>query len=308
MRSEIRVGVGALAFVLSACGGGGSRGGEGTLNQQGSNPGAGLPVVVNFQASDATVVYDAASAAITANADLGVTGSRIDAAGIGSTVSITTGANGYLSSVTLNILTPGAAFDQTYTSVMPLTGLTLNELATALEGVNNASNTANGFIAAQQAQAQTLSASAYGIWAANDGGGNGRIGVLAIGNETTPAAMPMTGTATYNGTTIGVGTSTTTAFALSGTAQIVANFATASVTTSFSNIVTQNLATNAVGAMSDLTGASVIAGNKYAGPLAGGGLAGQVSGTFYGPAAQETAGVWNVSGGGLTAIGSFGAR
>lgn len=207
----------------------------------------------------------------------------------------------------LNVATPSGTFTQTYTAFAPLTGLTLDQFAIELEAVNIGA-VPTGFLASQAAQAQTLSFSAYGIWASDDGGGNGRVGVLAIGNETSPAAVPMAGTATYNGTTIGAAASTTAAFALTGTAQIVANFGAGSATTTFSNITTENIATNAIGALPNLTGTSVIAGNKYTGPLAGGALAGQVNGTFYGPVAQETAGVWNVSGGGLTAIGSFGAK
>jgi hypothetical protein len=58
----------------------------------------------------------------------------------------------------------------------------------------------------------------------------------------------------------------------------------------------------------NLTGTSTISGNAYAGAISGGTLTGTINGNFYGSAAQETAGVWQASGGGNTWIGSFGAK
>jgi hypothetical protein len=132
--------------------------------------------------------------------------------------------------------------------------------------------------------------------------------------------MPASGTATFNGATIGVGGATggSTAYSLVGNAQIIANFATQSVTTnltnlstlilSINNLSTQTISTNAVGSLPNLSGTSTISGNAYAGPIAGTGLTGTIKGNFYGPAAQETAGVWQASGGGNAWIGSYGAK
>jgi hypothetical protein len=121
--------------------------------------------------------------------------------------------------------------------------------------------------------------------------------------------VPATGTATFTGSTIGVGSINGTAIqALQGDAKIVANFASQSVSTNFTSLGTQNISTQATGSLPDLTGTSTLAGNAYAGSISGGGLTGTVNGNFYGSAAQETAGVWQASGGGNVWIGSFGAK
>jgi hypothetical protein len=80
------------------------------------------------------------------------------------------------------------------------------------------------------------------------------------------------------------------------------------VTTNISNLQFQSLASNVVTNQPNLAGSATISGNQYTGTLSGGSLAGTSTGTFYGPAAAETAGVWKVSGGGTTAIGSYGAK
>jgi hypothetical protein len=155
-----------------------------------------------------------------------------------------------------------------------------------------------------------LNYAAYGLWASGDTATAGRAGTFAFGNLTPTASVPATGSATFNGTTIGVGaaTSGSTVYALQGTAQIIANFATQSVTTNLTNLGTKNIWTNAVGSLPNLSGTSTISGNAYAGTIAGTGLTGTINGNFYGPAAQETAGVWQASGGGNAWIGSYGAK
>jgi len=166
------------------------------------------------------------------------------------------------------------------------------------------------FLFTQWAGNNSLSASAYGIWGASDTTGlAGPAGTYALGNLTPAAAVPATGTATFTGSTIGVGSINGTAIqALRGDAQIVANFASLSVTTNFTNLGTQNISTNATGSLPDLSGTSTLAGNAYSGPISGSGLTGTVNGNFYGTAAQETAGVWQASGGGARWMGSYGAK
>jgi hypothetical protein len=51
-----------------------------------------------------------------------------------------------------------------------------------------------------------------------------------------------------------------------------------------------------------------VSANRVSTTLSGGGSSGNLNGTFYGPSAQEVAGAWRVTGGGNTAIGSFGAK
>jgi hypothetical protein len=170
----------------------------------------------------------------------------------------------------------------------------------------------------QSAAGQTLNYSGFGLWGEtwlNDsqGNGSGRLFAFAFGNPTSGAAMPVSGSATYNGTTSGAGGAAdsktpNSLTALQGNAQIVANFSNQSVNAKLTNLTTQNLYTSAMGTLPDLTGTAAISGNAYSGAIAGTGLSGSIKGNFYGPAAQETAGVWQASGGGINWVGSFGAK
>jgi hypothetical protein len=219
-------------------------------------------------------------------------------------------------------VTPAASFNNFYdpTGTAPSTigivpfaplssgqPLTLGQLATFLNAVNTTALSSG----AVTSLATGLSSSVYGIWASNDTGSSGRVGVFATGNPTPTASMPTNVTATYNGSTIGVAGSPSASYAVTGTVQLTATFATGNVTTTISNLQFQNTATNAITNQPNLTGLATISptmGNQYGGPLSSAALTGTSTGTFYGPAAKETAGVWNVSGGGLTAIGSYGAK
>ena len=293
----------SIGFCLAACGGGSSTsGGAGDPN----------PIVIptKFQAASTTPPpYAAASAAGSFTVVLGLAASGIAAADTGSSISVTTDGRDHLSSLTITVTTGGANFTQTYAGTQLQSfggGLTLSQLASAIEHVVNAPGVATG--AVLQGANLGLNYSTFGAWVSNDGGGSFRVGNFAAGTETLPASVPVMGSASYAGATTGVGGSGGSYFAFTGSAAINANFLTGAVTTTFSSLKTQNLQTNAVGVLPDQTGGGVIAGNKYSTNIAGGGMIGTANGTFYGPIAQETAGVWTSAGGGTTVIGSFGAH
>jgi hypothetical protein len=259
-----------------------------------------------FQAAGTTAAYGAASAAGSFTVVTGLAASGSAAADTGSAISVTTDSNGRLSSLTIDVTTGGANFSQTYagTQFQSLGGaLTLAQLASIIETVVNAPGMATGVVF--QGANQGLSYSAFGNWISNDGGGAFRIGNLAAGNETLPASVPVVGTANYAGSTSGVGGTGSAYFAFTGSAAISANFLTGAVTTTFSGLRTQDLQSNALGVLPDQTGGGIITGNKYSTNIAGGGMVGTANGTFYGPVAQETAGVWRSTGGGTTVIGGF---
>jgi transferrin binding protein len=287
----------AFLFTLSACGGGhsGSSSPMPDPNQ----------TSFRFQGASTTVVYPVDSAAMGFSTVGGVSASGIDPAGAGSTLTVTTDAEGRISSLTITVTTAGVNFSHTYdgSTLHPLsTPLTLASLANLVQRVGNAAPGATGFVF----QAPGLSFSTFGTWLSNDGGSNFREGVLAGGTQT--ASMPTLGTATYNGSTTGFGANGAASFVLMGNAQILANFGNGSVTTTFSNLTTQDVNTNAVGALPNQTGSGIISGNRYSTAISGGSMSGGANGTFYGSTAQETAGVWKSSGGGITAMGSFGAH
>jgi hypothetical protein len=236
------------------------------------------------------------------------------ASGQGATITVTTLGGAY--TVVFNIPTTGTTFTQQFSEgVFDYGGAFVTyspdatDLAGLFKGVFGSPNTTDSLIT-QSVGAQYLNYAAYGLWASGDTATAGRAGTFAFGSLTPAASVPSTGSATFNGITIGVGgaTSGSTVYALLGSAQIIANFATQSVTTNLTNLSTQNISTNAVGSLPNLSGTSAISGNAYAGTIAGTGLTGTINGNFYGPAAQETAGVWQASGGGNAWIGSYGAK
>jgi hypothetical protein len=226
----------------------------------------------------------------------------ISAAGQGATVTLTTDASGNLSRV---VIPAGGITDGAGGPGHPLTSpLTLDfgyQLDDVLAFPGDQADTLS-----QAAAGQGLTSSAYGLWAVS-GTTGAAVGGLAFGNLTPATSVPVTGSATFNGFTIGLGgaTNSNPTQTLQGNAQIIANFATQTVTTNLTNF---SYGPSVKAPVPDLTGTSSMTGNAYAGPISGGGLNGTISGNFYGPAAQETAGVWQASGGGNTWIGSYGAK
>jgi hypothetical protein len=265
-------------------------------------------IAVNLQAAKTTVAYQAAAATVL-GASKGMGNIIFSAAGQGATLTLSTDASGNLSGV---IIPAGGITDTVSgaggTGASLTSPLTLDftfQLNDTLAFTNEHSYTLS-----QVAAGQGLTSSAYGLWASTGGRLPGDAGAFAFGNLTPAASAPTTGSATFNGFSIGMGgaiDSGATHF-LKGNAQIVVNFATQNVTTNLTNFVTGSYTSSAKPSVPDLTGTSTIAGNAYAGAISGGGLAGTINGNFYGTAAQETAGVWQAAGGGNAWIGSFGAK
>lgn len=157
--------------------------------------------------------------------------------------------------------------------------------------------------------AECLSHSAFGGWIRNNGS-SFDLGMVSGGNLSLDT--PTTGSATYTGKTVGVGATGTQSFAFVGDANLTADFAALTVTSSFSNLVTQDLNTDAIGSLPNINGTATIdhfsdGTSGYDGTVSSNGFTGTISGDFYGPAAAETAGTWTASDGATDLIGSFGA-
>jgi hypothetical protein len=231
------------------------------------------------------------------------------AVGPEATITLTTDASGNLRFVTIP-----AGFINNLVSGAGGTGFSLtspNTLDFAFQ-LNDTLAFTNewSYTLSQVAAGQGLTSSAYGLWAATGDSKPGNAGALAFGNLTPATSVPATGSATFNGFTIGLGGATNggATHALQGNAQIIANFATQTVTTNLTNFSAYSYTSSVKISVPDLTGTSAMSGNAYTGAISGGGLNGTINGNFYGPAAQETAGVWQASGGGNTWIGSYGAK
>jgi hypothetical protein len=302
--SAVRTGMLLVSLVaMAGCGGGGGGGGGSSVVLPTPGPAPSVP----FQAPNATVTYsvDVASAYVI---NQSVASTRLVPAGgdinnLPSYITITTNSSGSMSQISFAIQAPGGYFSSTYTDISSFPPLTLNQLANLLQVVNTTVG-ADGFIG----EGPGLSYSAYGLWASNDTATSGRFGAVALGSQTPLGSMPVSGTGTYQGSTLGAGIDGAGPYALRGNVTMSVNFGTGAASTTMSGIQRQHLVTNNVSVGADLTGTGTVSGNRVTTTLAGGGSSGGLHGTFYGPSAQEVAGAWRVTGGGNTTVGSFGAK
>ncbi len=173
-----------------------------------------------------------------------------------------------------------------------------------------------------------LSYVSFGFWdkTGMDFGAISNAGTYMFGFETPLSAMPTTGTAHYSGTGAVSGMAVVPGAplalpALSGNAAFDANFSTGQVTGSFTGMkataglttlpwndvsVTASIAAG-TNTFTGTTGAASAPANAYALKST---ATGQVTGGFYGPAANEIGAVWTLSNGDGTgaAIGTVGGR
>ena len=184
------------------------------------------------------------------------------------------------------------------------------------------------------AAAVGLSYASFGSWSLNPCSATGSgcsptyIGTSAgaqAGVQKT-AAMPTTGSATYTGGAEGyvlqpVAKNANNAAQFWGTSSLTANFATNAITGSVSAIKAYNPSTQALlGTVNTVNLTATISGANFTGTTSASttkgtafnttGATGNLTGSFYGPAANEVAGVFNLNGGtnSTTLVGSFGAK
>ncbi len=154
----------------------------------------------------------------------------------------------------------------------------------------------------------------FGIWATGAGTGTGTVGEISAGAQTSPSAIPISGSATYLGITGGryldtAGNDYFTSSNLSATA----NFATRSLSFATTNTArTADLLTTQSAPSLNMTGTlSYSSGsNEFSGAVTTvGGLVGTAAGRFYGPSAQEIGGTFRLQGSGVEGyVGAFGAK
>jgi hypothetical protein len=264
-------------------------------------------VALNLQPAKTTVIYPAAAVAAVGKGFGNIT---LSVSGQGATITLGADASGNLSSVAIpmgNISEPIIGSGRSLTDPLTLDFYYQLQDVFAFAGMANEL----GYTISQVAAGQGLTSSGYGLWASSGTAALGT-GAFAFGNLTPPAAVPATGSATFKGFTTGMGGAAdgTAAFVLTGNVQIIANFANQSVSANLTNFTTSNISytSKATAVLPSLSGTAAMTGNAYTGPISGGSLTGSINGNFYGSAAQETAGVWQVSGDGNVWMGSFGAK
>jgi hypothetical protein len=310
-------------LALAGCGHGGGGGASG--------------IQVPFQTAGTTVLYSSAGTAATSFPNsvtptlggpssssvsftngTGITASGIEPAStVGNTVTLTTKVDGTVSTITINIMTPGTGPalgpptepPQTFAGVAQgMATLTTAQFSALLAAIAAApAGTSN---AVYQSAVAGLSFSAYGAWMYSNGGGNYNVGTYAFGPQT--ATMPVVGTATYNGSTLGFGANNATPFTFTGSVQSTANFATDAITAfNITGLITRDVNdANPGPAVANFSASApgAIAGSTFSAPIGNGTLTGLANGAFYGPNAAEAAGVFNVANPGktLTLTGAYG--
>jgi hypothetical protein len=317
MSSPLPLLMGALA--LAACGSGGSGSGSGAAAGGGA-----VAITVPFQTALPTQAFGplGASAPLsvssTFTAGQGITASGGVGANLNTTtVTITTTAGGDLVSLELSA-TPGGGpgipdtiFATAANSTKPVVGITTvpitaAQLAPLVAAI--AAAPVNSVSTVYQGTAASLSYTGYGSWMMSAGGGSYNVGFYSFGQPT--PVMPVIGTASYTGTTIGFGSSGATPFSLTGTVTAMANFAADTIPSfQLSNFVTHDVNdANPGPVLPTLSGSGTITGNQYFFTLSGGAFNGSVGGQFFGPGARETGGVWGAVNGTTTVTGGFGAH
>lgn len=256
-------------------------------------------------------------------------------------VNATTAGNSSTDTATLVVPSGGGAPTITFNTSAPGGGvpIALSSTGTGNYGGFNANEYSGSFGASGTTYsvnlndvgvANGLSYSTFGDWTTYNGSNNlVGFGVYSVGSQTPLSSMPTTGTATYSGGAIGavVVNSSGTSYGLSSSSVTLnANFGANSITGTIANISAysvSNAGTAPVGTMNDinLTGGT-ISGNSFTGSAAASstpgtavnitGATGSFLGSFYGPAAQEAGGTFNLSSGSGASstliTGAFGAH
>lgn len=299
----------ASALLLAGCAGGGGGSAASPAPQAtadnivvGAGGSSSAPAVL---ATDTTPVT---TAGVTYPANLTVArpiGS--DPAGVSASVTNNSAA---AFDVTVNSVTDGTSASERFTEANVVVRQPDVIVATKIGGDNLIHEVVLGGV-------DTLSYTRWGFWARSDSnkvlGANEIVATLYGGRETPVGAVPIAGSATYLGITVGVGIDRAGVVdAIAGNLSLTANFSTSTVSGSVTGLINSQSAPLDARA----TMAGTVGGNGYAGTVQGTNLSGNTvlgsgnfDGKFFGPAAEETAGKWNFnSTDGSKLMGAFGAR
>jgi len=142
----------------------------------------------------------------------------------------------------------------------------------------------------------TIATRSYGGAATyrDNSNGNVRLGAVSMGNVTPTASVPGSSTATYNGTTVGQAVISSRLYDITGQAKMGVNFNTGTFNFATSNLTAyQN--NQSAGSANSLAVVSngTISGNSFSGAILNGGMSGSMSGSFYGPNAEQAGGTFD---------------
>ncbi len=209
---------------------------------------------------------------------------------------------------------PATSVSSTTASTATVSPLGRPENFVQMKGLQNSNETLEIFNPANAND--QLNFSTFGAWnthttASNSASGTvGGYGVISSGQNTPVGSLPTTGTASYVGALTGFLNRGTGAAetAIRGDAALTANFGTAQVVSAFNVPGTFT----AAGLASITPGTTNFSGATFTTrvtdttlPQA---MTGDLRGSFFGPAAQETGGTFTLKGGQASVIAAFGAK
>jgi hypothetical protein len=205
----------------------------------------------------------------------------------------------------------------------PALGISNQLLSRDICGFCSSADVGQVFLHIASPATSNLNWTSYGMWGvqANSAPASTTSAAFVTGYKTSDAAVPKSGTATFNGSVVGqvmypqAGQENGVAYSdLTGKAALEANFASGAITGNLTNMMAGSNPWNSVSlAGSIATGQNYFSGSTAAtsAPANETALSGSATGTFagmfFGPSAQELGAVWTLSDGHGSAIGSIGA-
>jgi hypothetical protein len=176
--------------------------------------------------------------------------------------------------------------------------------------------TASAVIADPYAPSLNWNYQTFGVWGAVTGPTNSVFGALSAGSPTPGSAVPTSGNAVFNGLTAGFYVDASgTSFATASTMTANVSFSSRSIGFSTSDMTLVNANTGATSTSSGLAISGTLnyasGVNSFSGTVStqNPALSGSASGRFYGPAAEEMGGTYQLQGSGVQRmIGGFGAK
>jgi hypothetical protein len=286
-----------VSAALTACGGGGGGGGVRDV------PSTSFTSFQDVRPNQ-RVVMTGISQTVTGDVNQFGTISNISAGALdeASTVSLTYGSSGNLSRIDINTPTTSIAAGDVGCS----SGVCTAENATAAVIAIDATHPAFGW-----------NYQSYGVWLNDTSATSLQAGAISAGAVTPGTAVPLTGTANFNGAS--------SAFFVDGggvpfftTAVMTAvvNFGNQNIILNTSGTQAGNLVTGSIGPRPELDLSGTLSYpegvNRFTGTLSTSHpaflMSGPATGRFFGPAAQEMGGTYDLSGSGGRMIGAFGGK
>ncbi|MEM8985891.1 MAG: transferrin-binding protein-like solute binding protein [Pseudomonadota bacterium] len=292
----------ALSMALAACGGGGGSGGSDFTPTP-----APTPTNDSLADLDTTETFPIAAAGVTVSVIPNTTPTE--------TVLISEGQTGFNGGGSVRY--DAAADSFTFTPPTSLTGETITVGPgdfTSEDNIyfNYAQDGVTVKIVKPDNTFQAVSYTSFGIWASTDNSQNSlTVNYALFGVETVLGDMPQTGSANYNGFAVGslsTDDSGESFFNLVGQANFTANFSAASLTGRMELVQQDSSGTLLPWQIVDMTASIASGGNTFSGTTAGvddTSLTGAVNGAFFGPAAGELGGTFDLSNGSDFAVGAF---